>query len=86
MLLEYMKREEDQYRREKEDRYSQLIDIFLRINNLPSRNEEKLGYILTELAYETIENSNDDYLKKLSLIYKENSGDNDNDNLREKQI
>jgi hypothetical protein len=76
MLLEYMKREEDKYRQEKETRNFKLIDIFLKITGLPTMNEEKMGYILTQLSYETIKKSNDDNLKKLSLIYKENSNDN----------
>jgi hypothetical protein len=76
MLLDYMKREEDKYRQEKENRNLKLIDIFLKIAGLPTLNEEKMGYILTQLSYETIKNSDDDDLKKLSLIYKENSNDN----------
>jgi hypothetical protein len=74
-LLEYLKREADKDRQESEARYNQLISMFLKLAGLPTENETKLGYILTQLAYETINSSNDDYLKKLSLIYKENSND-----------
>jgi hypothetical protein len=76
MFLEHLKREADKDRQESEARYNQLIDMFLKLAGLPTDNETKLGYILKELAYETIEKSDDDYLKKLSLIYKENSNEN----------
>jgi hypothetical protein len=67
-LLEFFKREEQ----EKQERNAQLVDLFLRLSGIPTPSEERMGYLITELAFENVELGNDPELKKLSLVYREN--------------